>query len=146
VIERSWGVYIVQLVGDIAAVAFLVCNGHRTELTATPDAAALARAASDGRGYFVVERSPEEYLEVVYTDRGSAVIHVDRRSGYLACNASTESRYSAERFVVTIGGQMTPLPLNQKLTKAQVRNIVAAFVEGGTLLPEIHWLPDGPPA
>jgi hypothetical protein len=136
----------VELVGDIAAVGFLLSNGHRTEFTATPDASALARAASDGRGYFVIERSPEEYLEVVYTERGSAVIHVDRRSGYLARNASTEPRYSAERFVVTIGGQATPFPLNQKLTKAQVRKIIAAFVEDGTLLPEVHWLPDGPPA
>jgi len=127
---------------------FTITNSRAKLEGITPDGIdeAIEQMLVGGKTSFFVEKSREEYLNVIYTDRGCAVIYTKSAPFYIALDASTEPAESAERVTLMVDNEPTPLPANMKLRKAQVREIIREFCASGQLSNSVHWVNDVPRA
>lgn len=91
---------------------------------------------------FLVERSPEEYLEVVISKSGCAIVYVKHGDEYLALDASTEPCASSSRTTLRVDGQPTLFPANMKLNKGLAIAIIKAFCKDGSLSSLAFWIPE----
>lgn len=105
---------------------------------------AIKQVLATGATTFFVEKSSEEYLTVIYTDRGSAVIYTRSKPEYVALDASTEPAESSGRVTLIVDGEPTPLPANMKLGKEQSREIIEEFCASGQLSKAVYWVQDIP--
>ena len=105
---------------------------------------AIKQVLAKGGTTFFVERSPEEYLTVIYTDRDCAIIYTRSKPVYVALDASTEPAESSGRVTLIVDGEPTPLPANMKLSKARSREIIEEFCASGQLSKAVYWVQDIP--
>lgn len=100
----------------------------------------ISRCYKNDETYFVIEKTPKEYIEVIFTDNGCSVIYVRHAPEYIALDASTEPDESKNRIELMVGNEPTPMPSNMKLTKQQAREIMREFCASGKLSDSVYWL------
>ena len=105
---------------------------------------AIMGATADGQTYFCVEKSPDENLGVIFSDKGCAVVYINYDPTYIALDASNDPTEAKGRVTLLVDNEPTPFPANMKLTKQQARQIVKEFCASGELSKTVYWVREGP--
>lgn len=102
--------------------------------------ALISSVLQENQTSFTVEKTPREYLSVVFTDRGCGIIYIRHDPTYIALDASTEPNISNKRVTLMVDGEPTCVPKNMKLTKRKTLDIIKEFCRSGKLLETVHWI------